>query len=213
MLPVQPRAAGDPAPTVRHPLHAERAHGSVPGVVAQPVSDRHSSRANRRVNRPRYDPCWYARFAMRIWRDWKVAEQERGWPTKSSEVVAQHRARTATVVDGAAAYRGRVEVGDNGRTVPKEPPPMPKETRPSAGPRIPDIDRARLGPEVDRCILDLAESAPDTAAALQAHYLDEKSTAEKRAAELGMSVRAYWNHHDRGLMWLAGRFSAARPRS
>ena len=36
---------------------------------------------------------------------------------------------------------------------------MPKETRPSAGSRIPDIDRTRLGPVVNRCILDLAESA------------------------------------------------------
>ena len=133
----------------------------------------------------------YARHAMEVWREWLVTREERGWPRESSEVRAQQRAQTETVTNGAARWRGK-----------GEPPPMPKETRPAASSRIPDIDRARLGPAVNRLLLDLAAIDAAAARVLQGHYLLASLTTEKRSGYLGVSSRNYWRHVNRGLEWL-----------
>lgn len=173
------------------------------GVVA--VS-RHAGRANRRKSRPRQGVFDYARHCMQVWAAWWVAQDERGWPHESSEVRAFHRAQTKTVTDGIAAYRGRVEVNDDGKTVPKDPPPMPKETRASSRSRIPDIDGARLGPQVHRHLLDLCEMGGTIDA--EAVMLWALETKPPIAAEqLGVSERDYRRHRDRALAWLSGRLS------
>lgn len=150
----------------------------------------------------------YAEHCMTVWAAWHIGYEEYGWPTYSSEVSAQQRARTATVVDGVAAYRGRVEVGQ--KTVPREPPPMPKETRCGSRTRVPEIDRARLGPSVNRHLLDLDEFDKLTANVLRAHYLATKETVKERADVFGIGVSAYWAKHKAGLYWLAGRLTLVK---
>lgn len=152
------------------------------------------------------DLCRYARHGMDVWREWIITREDKGWPSFSSEVQAQHRAQTATVVDGVARFRGRVEL--EGKTVPREPPDMPKETRPSAGSKIPDIDLARLGPKVNRQILDLREMDKDTATVLQVQWLFEGRPLVSRLAEAGMEKARYYERLNAGLMWLQGRLTA-----
>ena len=114
----------------------------------------------------------------------------------------------ATDTQGAAAYRGRVEVNDDGKTVAKDPPPMPKETRIASGSRAPDIDRARLGPEVYRHLLDLVETGGSGGAQLVDVLMAEHlwpGTLQDRAKSLGISVKTYQTRYREGLSWLSGR--------
>lgn len=97
--------------------------------------------------------CWLAHYALTEWRDYRRYGSGAGYPSMSSDAAARERARTATRVDGAAAYRGRVDVGDAGKSVPREPPPMPKETRQPARARIPEIHGiGGIGRDVDRAL-------------------------------------------------------------
>lgn len=138
----------------------------------------------------------YASHCMDVWATWWAGQSEYGWPSMSSEVVAQQRAQTATRIDGVARWRGK---GD--------PPTMPKESRPAASCRIPKIDPAKLGPEVDRHLRDLDNDEPTLAMALKIHHLGPSLTAEQRARHLRLSVRAYYTAYRSGLLWLAGRLT------
>jgi hypothetical protein len=155
-----------------------------------------------RYNRPGRG-CWLAHHCLLDWRDYRRHGSQVGYPSMSSDAAARERAQTATVTDGEAAYRGRVEVGDKGKTVPKDPPPMPKETKPSARSRVPPLahggGRAR---DVDRALLDLCRVSPDTATVLRAHYLLTGTKAEERAKAAGMPLRRYWDEVSKGLMFV-----------
>ena len=141
---------------------------------------------------------------MEVWREWVTTREERGWPRRSIEVAAQQMAKTATVTDGQAAYTGTVEL-EGGRRVKKEAPSFPKETRIHARTLIPDIDTARLGPEVNRHLMDLDEDCPEVATVLMAHYLADNVSAGTLAPALGISVRTFWTRLENGLMWMDGR--------
>ena len=155
----------------------------------------------------------HARWCMDVFAWWWTSQRERGWPSESLEARAMRLAAGATDTQGQAAYRGRVEVNDEGKTVPRDPPPFPKETRASGGARIPDIDRARIGPEVYRHLLGLVETGGPGGAqlvdALMAEHL-WPGTLQDRAKVLDVSVKTYQTRYREGLSWLAGRMGRER---
>ena len=81
---------------------------------------------------------------MQVWLAWVLVQDERGWPDMDSISRAAQQAQTATERMGIARWKGR-----------GEPPPMPKETRNRVGTIVPDIDKARQGPQVNRVLIDL----------------------------------------------------------
>lgn len=153
--------------------------------------------------------CWLAHHALLAWRDYRLYGSQVGYPSMSSDAAARERAQTATRTDGKAAYTGRVEVGDKGKTVAKVPPPTPKETRRPASSRTPPMAfGSGIAGEVDRAMLDLGRCSPATATVLRAHYLLINSTAQERADSTGMHLRGYWTEVSKGLMFVQGRLSA-----
>lgn len=149
---------------------------------------------------PSPTPYRYADHAMRVWRDWYVTGEERGWPSQSSEARAYERAKSATRTDGAAKWR-KAGIA----------PDMPKETRRQSGPVVPNIDQARLAPWVHRYLLDLEEWRAETAKVMRVHYLDESGRLDARPAMQELLGRDYYRTLDSGMMWLEGRLSAQRP--
>lgn len=143
--------------------------------------------------------CQFADHAMQVWRTWVTSQREHGWPSQSAEARAYERAKTATKVDGVAAWRGQ-----------GTPPDMPKETRPKAGSSIPDHDRAKLGPAVDRHLADLSEWDAALSMALKAHYLDSSRDVDRRAQLLGLGRREYYQAVSDGLLWLEGRLARGK---
>lgn len=182
------------------------------------MTDRHAGRLNRRAPRGRdgrsaSEPrqtrrAGYAVHALAVWAEWTAQRHETGWPRESCEVRAFEASQRATVTDGIARYRGTVEWLDdagNRHRARREPPAAPKETRPSAGPRVPLVDRSRLGPRVSRLLLDLdgeGESGFRVASVLRAGALYPRSAGRVLAAGLGISERTYWRLRRRGLAWL-----------
>lgn len=141
-----------------------------------------------------------AEHGLEVYGAWVWDRPELGWPSESSELRAFHRAQTKTRTNGIAAYHGRVEVDEGGRTAPKIPPPMPKETRPSTGPRIPRTDMARLGPHVDRLLRDMDELGLRLEArVLRACALFPREGRGYLARCLSLSDRTFYRLRRRGL--------------
>lgn len=163
--------------------------------------------------RRKRDVLAYAKQCMEIWAAWQAGADERGWPSESVEGRAMQSAKTGTNTKGQAAYRGRVviaedEDGNPVKTVAKDPPPYPKETRAAARSRLPNIDHARLGPAINRHLLDLHElGGAEAAKVLRMHHGAPGEPVQARASALGMSIRTYWYRYSQGLAWLAGRLS------
>lgn len=147
-----------------------------------------------------------AEHALEVWAAWAWDRREYGWPHESSEVRAYLMAQTKTETQGEAAYRGRIEVEDEDgkiRLVPKEPPPMPKDTRVSARPRVPEVDRARLGPQIDRLLRDMDEvGLLQAARVVRASALFPQDSVETLAGALGMTPRHFLRLKRRGLVHL-----------
>ena len=99
---------------------------------------------------------------LEVWAHWSATQDERGWPSESVEVRAIAQKAAATNTNGIARYRGTVDIDyidANGnacsRKIATLPPPMPKGTRNNAVSRMPLTDQAKLGPQVNRFLLDL----------------------------------------------------------
>ena len=110
--------------------------------------------------------------AMQIWAWWWVERRERGWPSESPE---------ARIL----AHGGE----------------LVRATTP-AGPRVPDIDKARHGPRVNRLLQDMdAEGLAIEALVLRLVALSRRGYADV-AAELEISTRTVLRRHRRGRDWM-----------
>lgn len=152
-------------------------------------------RLNHRAPRGR-DGREGARWHMRVWAEWVTNQRDRGWPRESSEVRASQSKQAQTRLNKQARWRGK-----------GAPPPMPKETRPSGCSRIPDIDRARIGPAVDRLLRDMDQTGPRRAVQAQAVRLWALAggSSAKAAQELDVHPRTVIRRVQCGLEWLAER--------
>lgn len=76
-------------------------------------------------------------------------------------------------------------------------------SRPEPGPRIPRMDKARLGPAVDRLLRDMDEGgARRQAQVLRAGALHPRMPSSSLAAQLGISPRTYRRAYKLGLQRL-----------
>lgn len=151
----------------------------------------------------RNDARWVGHH-LEVWAHWILARDDIGWPSESIEARAMRLAAGRTETRGAARYRGRVVVDDDGTTVPKDPPPFPKETRPGGRPRTPPLDGARLAPKVNRLLLDMrAEGKSREAWALQVWAFHAARPLPFQAAVAGYSMRTYTRLRRRGISVLA----------
>jgi len=130
---------------------------------------------------------------MESWAHWAAQQRETGWPPMSSEARAAQAAQTATRTDGVARYRGTVEL-TNGKRVAKTPPPMPKETRPQARSITPRIDRAKLGPHVDRLLHEMI----DEGRAVEVAALIASVRGARGSQATGLTDSGYWKALRRG---------------
>ena len=143
------------------------------------------------------DPLGPARWHMLVWGEWLRGPKPSGYPREASEVRASESRQAQTNLRGRAKWRGR-----------GEPPSMPKETRASGRSRIPPIDRARIGPHVDRLLLDYeAEGGKVWARALRLEYSALRGTQIDRAAGLKLTPTRYKGLLREGLWWLTGRLN------
>lgn len=159
--------------------------------------------ARRRDGRAEHEPrqrdhLAAARFAMDVFAWWWVTRRERGWPSESSELRALQSKQATTDTTGDARWKG---VGD--------PPRMPKETRSAHGGRIPDIDRARMGPRVLTLLLAFQDIGGERYIQVMVaeHFWPGKM--HERARKLDMAVKTYQTYYREGLSWLAGRLEGA----
>jgi len=134
-----------------------------------------------------------AAWAMESWAAWITHRTDTGYPPMSSEARAAQAAQTATRTDGVARYRGTVEL-TNGKRVKKQPPPMPKETRPQAHSITPRIDKAKLGPHVDRLLHDMMDNG--RAVEVSALVASVRGTGAPQAT--GLTDSGYWKALRRG---------------
>lgn len=181
-------------------------------------------RLNRRAERGRdgraaSDPSSrsaldYARHCLEVWAYWYVNQRELGWPRESCEVRAFEASQRATVTDGQAAYHGTATWTDdagNVHRVRKDPPPAPKETRPQAGPRVPLTDHARLGPQVDRLIREIADTHGERVAqVVRVEALARQRPVYERADHVRVSRRTYYRAWRVGLRALSAMLIRGR---
>lgn len=140
---------------------------------------------------------------MKDWALWKATDYERGWPKESHEVRAYERHMQSTVTNGIAKYTATIEL-EGGRRVKKLTPSTPKDTRPAASSRIPNIDLDQIGPRVDAMLKDMAAQGDwwaVTAVALIVNTTSPAST-NQQAREFKISRRAYYHRLDQGYSWL-----------
>ena len=143
------------------------------------------------------------RYLMAIWATWSVASHDAPGSTVDSIERAAHQARTATNKQGRARWKG-----GPGKVV----PPMPKDSRQSAGSRPPNGIHygADYGLLVDRLLMDLeAEGMRITVAVLKRTALRKTSVAAL-AAESGLNRTAWRKYRDDGYTYIAGWFRGVR---
>jgi len=113
---------------------------------------------------------------MRVWREWHEARRELGWPSQSCEVRCLQAA----------------QVGAVGGSQPAGSRPLP-------------IDRARLGPQVHRALLDIGAGGPygeRCAYVLVTSALQPRVPAQVLAAEVGLSRSSWVRARSSGLLML-----------
>lgn len=115
--------------------------------------------------------------AMDMWAAWWLDVRERGWPSESLEARLMAHA---------------------GEMVRASTPP---------GPRIPNIDRARIGPKVHRLLLDMhTEGLGLEALVMMLYALSGPKDGRGQVAEaLGVKVQQVKDALERGRNWMDGQ--------